>query len=61
MKELGKFFDLLLQVDKRNNPEKYQPERSKREDLDKLQSDWKKLELDWKKLGCGALNTVETQ
>lgn len=32
MNELGKCFNILLQVDKRNCPEKYQPERSKRED-----------------------------
>lgn len=36
-------------------------ERSKREDLDKLDSDWRKLTSDLRKLGCGALNTQETE
>jgi len=38
----------------------YQPERSKRGDLDKLESDWHKLRSDWNKLGCGALNSQVT-
>jgi len=38
-----------------------QLKRSKREDLDKLQSDWDNLRSDWEKLGCGALNTDENQ
>lgn len=36
-------------------------ERSKRKDLALLKSDIEKLKSDWEKLGCGALNTVETQ
>lgn len=47
MNKLGNFFKILLDVDRRNNPNEYQnqPERSKRENLDDLGHEWTGIPL----------------